>query len=75
MRSSMAGLQSSPEERCGVRDFEEPLEGEGRLALLAFSRASRACFMRSSMAFLQSSPEERCGVRDFEEPLEGELLD
>ena len=70
MRSSIAFLQSVPEERCGVRDLEEPLEGEGRLALFAFSCASRACFMRSSIAFLQSVPDERCGVRDRDEPLD-----
>ena len=28
MRSSIAFLQSVPEERCGVRERDEPLDGE-----------------------------------------------
>ena len=68
MRSSIAFLQSVPDERCGVRDRDEPLDwGARRESLSAFSRASRACFMRSSIAFLQSVSEECCGVRDRDE--------
>ena len=65
MRSSSAFLQSVPEECCGVRDLEEPLDGDGcRESLLA---RSRACLIRSSQALRKSSPEERCGVRDRDE--------
>ena len=71
MRSSIAFLQSVPDERCGVRERDELLDwGERRESFSAFSLASRACLMRSSIAFLQSVPEERCGVRERDEPLD-----
>ena len=65
MRSSIAFLQSAPEERCGVRDRDQPLDwGARRESLSAFSLASRAFFMRSSQAL------RICSLRSSSRPRE-----